>query len=154
MITIKTEGVGDRGLCGPGAVHWDDRFTEEELALLEVTLNDFKETIKKGAVARATETAGRIAVGDDLPMLITDANMLRPYFEGPGVGVSYETDAPAKPPPVPGGEDPEHPPGRVDDEDENGGPDTNPGHTVPMPGDEDTTTRPRDADDTTTTTSP
>ena len=82
---------------------WRSRFSSEELALLEVPLSDFETTIQKGAVARATETAGRIAMGEHLPMLITDANMLRPYFEGPGVGISYETDAPAKPPPGPGG---------------------------------------------------
>ena len=54
-------------------------------------------------MARATATGGRIAVGDDLPMLITDANLLRPYYEHPGVGGSYETNPPALPPPVPGG---------------------------------------------------
>ena len=129
-------------------------FSSEELGLLEVPLKEFEVTIRKGAVARATETSGRIGIGEDLPMLITDANMLRPYFEGPGVGVSYETDAPAKPPPVPGGDDPEHPPGRVDDGDENGGSSTTVGPTFPMPGDEDTTPRPRDGDDTTTTTAP
>ena len=91
---------------------WRSRFTDEDRALLERPLSDFESVIREGAVARATATLGRIAVGEDLPMLITNANMLRPYFEGPGVGVSYETDTPAKPPPVPGGEDPEHPPGQ------------------------------------------
>ena len=82
-----------------------NRFTEEDLALLERPLSEFETVIKEGAVARVAETGGRIAVGDDLPMLITDANLLRPYYEGPGVGISYETDAPSLPPPVPGRED-------------------------------------------------
>lgn len=81
---------------------WRTRFTAEDRALMEVPLSEFEVTIRKGAAARAKETSGRIAIGEDLPLLITDANMLRPYFEGPGVGVSYETDAPEKPPPAPG----------------------------------------------------
>ena len=85
---------------------WKRRFTAEDLALLERPLSEFETVIAEGAVARATETGGRIGVGDDLPMLITDANLLRPYYEGPGVGVSYETDAPVLPPPVPGGDGP------------------------------------------------
>ena len=85
-------------------------FTPERLALLERPLSEFETVIAEGAVARATETGGRIGVGDDLPMLITDANLLRPYYEGPGVGISYETDAPVLPPPVPGGDGPVHPP--------------------------------------------
>ena len=82
-----------------------EKFTEEDLALLKRPLSEFETVIREGAVARVAETGGRIAVGDDLPMLITDANLLRPYYEGPGVGISYETDAPLLPPPVPGAED-------------------------------------------------
>ncbi len=84
-------------------VSWRKRFTDEDRALMERPLDEFETVIREAAVARATATGGRIAVGDDLPMLITDANLLRPYYEHPGVGVSYETDAPALPPPVPGG---------------------------------------------------
>lgn len=76
--------------------------TSEELALLEVPLEEFEKIIADAATRRATATEGRIAIGEDLPMLITDANFLRPYYEGPGVGIIYETDAPAKPPPAPG----------------------------------------------------
>ena len=83
-----------------------DVFTAGDLALLERPLSEFETVISEGAAARAAETGGRIAVGEDLPMLITDANLLRPYYEGPGVGISYETDAPLVPPPVPGPEDP------------------------------------------------
>ncbi len=124
--------------------------TTEELALLELPLDEFERIIAGAAVKRATETEGRIGIGDHLPMLITDANMLRPYYEGPGVGIVYETDAPAKPPPVPGSEDPIHPPGKVDDGEDNTG---TTGATVPLPGDEDTPTPPKDPDATTTTTS-
>ncbi len=121
--------------------------TPEELALLEVPLDRFEKVIAAAAVRRAEATEGRIGVGDDLPMLITDANLLRPYYEGPGVGIVYETDAPAKPPPVPGGDDPEHPPGKVDDEEDN--PDTT-DPVVPMPDDEGPD-QPKDTDTTTTT---
>nr|MDE0502412.1 hypothetical protein [bacterium] len=107
-----------------------DKFTEENLALLDRPLDEFETVISKGAVARAAETGGRIAVGDDLPMLITDANLLRPYYEGPGVGISYETDAPLLPPPVPGAEDPEQPPVTTGEEDGSSG-------SVPVPGEED-----------------
>ena len=110
---------------------WRSRFTEEDLALLERPLSEFEKVIKEGAVARVAETGGRIAVGDDLPMLITDANLLRPYYEGPGVGISYETDAPLLPPPVPGGEDPEQPPVTTGEEDDGSS------GTVPVPDGED-----------------
>ena len=107
------------------------RFTEEELALLKRSLSEFEAVISKGAVARADDTGGRIAVGDNLPMLITDANLLHPYYEGPGVGISYETDAPLLPPPVPGGEDPEQPPVTTGEEDDGSS------GSVPVPGGED-----------------
>lgn len=80
---------------------YQDKFTAEELALLEKPLSDFEIIIKEAAAARAEATGGRIGVGDDLPMLITDANLLRPYYEGPGVGVDYDSDPPQPPPPVP-----------------------------------------------------
>ena len=106
-------------------------FTEEDVKLLERPLSEFETAIKEGAVARVAETGGRIAVGDDLPMLITDANLLRPYYEGPGVGISYETDAPLLPPPIPGTEDSDQPPATT------GGEDDDPSDTVPTPGAED-----------------
>ena len=107
------------------------KFTPDKLGLLEVPLLEFTAIISRGAVARATETGGRIGVGDDSPMLITDANLLRPYYEGPGVGVSYETDAPVSPPPVPGGDDPAQPP--ITTGEEGGGS----GGTRPSPGQDD-----------------
>ena len=101
---------------------WRVSFTEEEIALLERPLDDFEAVISKGAVARATKTGGRIGIGDDLPMLVTDANLLRPYYEGPGVGVSYETDEPALPPTALGGDEPGQPPVDTGEpEDPNGG---------------------------------
>ena len=119
-------------------------FTEEDVKLLERPLSEFETVIEEGAVARAAETGGRIGVGDDLPMLITDANLLRPYYEGPGVGVVYETDAPVLPPPVPGGNEPGGPPA-------NTGEDSDEGQTPPDPGG-DTPSPPEDTTTTTTTT--
>ena len=89
---------------------WRKSFTDEDRALLERPLDEFETVISEAAVARATATGGRIAVGDDSPILVTDANLLRSYYEDPGVGVSYETDAPALPPPAPGDGDPVQPP--------------------------------------------
>ena len=120
-------------LVGSGFVpeELEREFTLEKLALLERPLSEFETIINEGAVARTTETGGRIGIGDDLPMLITDANLLRPYYEGPGVGVSYETDAPALPPPAPGDGDPVQPPITTGEEDDGSS------GTVPVPGDGD-----------------
>jgi hypothetical protein len=125
----------------------EEEFTPEKLALLEVSLANFVTTIVKGAATRVSETGGRIGIGDDLPMLITDANLLRPYYEGPGVGVSYETDAPTLPPPVPGGGEPDGPPGNTGGSE---GPDDD--HTRPAPGDD--TPPPSSTPEETTTTTP
>lgn len=133
---------------GFGPEDWQEEFSPERLALLEVALASFQTTIGEGAVARATETGGRIGIGDDLPMLVTDANLLRPYYEGPGVGVSYETNEPALPPPVPGGDDPVQPPGNTGEPADPDG-----GQTPPVPG-EDTpplTSLPEQTTSTTTT---
>ena len=131
-------------------------FTPEKLALLEVSLSEFETTISEGAVARAAETGGRIAVGDNLPMLITDANLLRPYYEGPGVGVVYETDAPVLPPPVPGGKEPVGPPANTGEDPEEDQTPPAPGDDTPRPAStpEDTTTTTTSTTTTTTTTTP
>lgn len=100
--------------------------TPENRAKLIVPLADFEESIAKAAVVRAARHEGRTGANPDLPMLVTDANLLRPYFEQ--VGVAYETDAPAKPPPVPGEEDPEQPPVTTGEEDDGSS------GSVPVPG--------------------
>ena len=134
----------------------EKEFTPENLALLERPLSEFETVIRDGAVARAVETKGRIGVGDNLPMLITDANLLRPYYEGPGVGISYETDAPALPPPVPGGKEPVGPPANTGEDPEEDQTPPAPGDDTPRPAStpEDTTTTTTSTTTTTTTTTP
>ena len=73
--------------------------TPENLAGLIVPLAEFEVTIAEAATTRAARHEGRTGASPGLPMFITDANLLRPYFEQ--VGVTYETNPPALPPPVP-----------------------------------------------------
>ena len=104
--------------------------TPETLARLVVSLSDFETTMAEAATTRAARHEGRTGANPGLPMLITDANLLRPYYEQ--VGVAYETDAPASPPPIPGEEDSSQPPANT------GGQDTTTTNTIPIPGGEDT----------------
>ena len=73
--------------------------TPENLSQLIVPLTEFEATIAQAATTRAARHEGRTGASPGLPMFITDANLLRPYFEQ--VGVTYETNPPALPPPVP-----------------------------------------------------
>ena len=77
--------------------------TPENLPRLIVPLTEFEATIAQAATTRAARHEGRTGASPDLPMFITDANLLRPYFEQ--VGVAYETNPPALPPPIPGQEE-------------------------------------------------
>ena len=73
--------------------------TPENLSRLIVPLTEFEVTIAEAATTRAARHEGRTGASPGLPMFVTDANLLRPYFEQ--VGVTYETNPPAPPPPVP-----------------------------------------------------
>ena len=77
----------------------------ENLPRLIVPLTEFEATIAQAATTRAARHEGRTGASPNLPMFVTDANLLRPYYEHPGVGVSYETNPPALPPPIPGQEE-------------------------------------------------
>ena len=111
-------------------------FTAEERAQLDIPLAELERQVRAASANRVTVTGGRIGKASDLPMLVTDANDLRTFYEDPRVGVSYEADAPALPPPAPGEEEPPGPAG-------NTGGGTTP-DSVPTPGDE---TRPSPGDD-------
>ena len=114
----------------------DLAFTAEQRAGLDMPLAELERQVRAASANRIAVTGGRIGISSDLPMLVTDANDLRTYYETPSVGVSYETDAPALPPPAPGEEEPPGPAG-------NTGGGTTP-NSVPTPGDE---TRPSPGDD-------
>ena len=73
--------------------------TPENLSRLIVPLTEFEASIAEAATTRAARHEGRTGASPGLPMFVTDANLLRPYFEQ--VGVTYETNPPALPPPVP-----------------------------------------------------
>ena len=111
--------------------------TSEERAQLDMPLAELERQVRAASANRIAFTGGRIGISSDLPMLVTDANDLRTYYEDLRVGVSYETDAPALPPPAPGEEEPPGPAG-------NTGGGTTPNST-PTPGDE-TTPSPGDDD--------
>ena len=110
--------------------------TSEERAQLDMPLAELERQVRAASANRIAFTGGRIGKASELPMLVTDANDLRTYYENPSVGVSYETDAPALPPPAPGEEEPPGPAG-------NTGGGTTPNST-PTPGDE---TSPSPGDD-------
>ena len=112
-------------------------FTAEQRAQLDMPLTELERQVRAASANRIAVTGGRIGISSDLPMLVTDANDLRTYYEDPSVGVSYETDAPALPPPAPGEEEPPGPAGNT-----GGGttPDSTPtpgDETTPSPGDDD-----------------
>ena len=92
----------------PRAVSRDIRlaFTAEQRAGLDMPLAELERQVRAASANRIAFTGGRIGKASELPMLVTDANDLRTYYEDPSVGVSYETDAPALPPPAPGEEEP------------------------------------------------
>ena len=105
-------------------------FTSEERAQLDMPLAELERQVRAASANRIAFTGGRIGKAPELPMLVTDANDLRTYYEDPSVGVSYETDAPALPPPAPGEEEPPAPAS-------NTGGGTTPNSTpTPSPGDE------------------
>ncbi len=113
--------------------------TTENLALLDNTLEDFRTKITQAAATRTANTGGRVGTDPNLPLLITDANKLSTHYGAIGAVYDDPTQTPAKPPPVPGAEDPENPPANTgENETPNGTPPT-PGddQTPPVPGDDD-----------------
>ena len=68
-------------------------FTAEQRPRLDIPLVELERQVREASANRIAVTGGRIGISSDLPMLVTDANDLRTYYEDPSVGVSYETDA-------------------------------------------------------------
>lgn len=129
--------------------------TPEQIAnIIMPTLDDFESILAQMASVRAARYAGRTGPDPDLPMLISDANLLRPYYEE--VGVVYETDQPAKPPPLPGEDGPSQPVGNTGenqpDQPGEDKPPPGPGEDPPTPTDEETTTTSTTTTSTTTST--
>lgn len=58
--------------------------------------------VKKASEERTQLTMGRIGVDTRLPMLVTDANDLRDYYESVGAVYGTVEGATVLPPPVPG----------------------------------------------------
>ncbi len=87
--------------------------TPENLALLEFPLVDFRTQIRDAHESRLASASGRIAEGENIPMLVTDANLLSSYFNEIG---AYDGPIPTPAPPLaPGADDPWAPATRVDD---------------------------------------
>lgn len=79
--------------------------TDQHRSKLDRPLSELTTEIKKAAENRIAITGGRIGKDPSLPMLVTDANKLRDFFEA--VGAMYEgDDATVLPPPVPGEDGP------------------------------------------------
>ncbi|MDE0120283.1 MAG: hypothetical protein OXS33_00955 [bacterium] len=104
--------------------------TPENLALLDFSLADFRTKITQADATRRANTGGRVGTDPNLPLLISDANQLSTYYGAIGAVYDDPTQIPAKPPPVPGAEDPENPPA-------NTGENETPNGTPPTPGDDD-----------------
>ena len=116
--------------------------TPEERSRFDLLLSELVDQIEKAVENRATVIGGRIGEDPTLPMLVTDANRLQDFYGA--VGAVYEgEDATVLPPPVPGGDEPEQDPTKVDE--------TQPEPTIPAPGEEETAPPPTD-DATTTST--
>ena len=103
--------------------------TPENLALLDLTLEDFRTKITEAAATRAAFTGGRIGTDPSLPLLIGDANLLSTYYGAIGAVYDDPSQAPATPPPVPGDDEPEGPPANTGESQ----PDDQP---PPVPGDD------------------
>ena len=78
-------------------VGYSPEYGPEHRYLLEPTLDELRQNLKAANEARVARTSGRIGVDEDTPMLITDANHLRDYFED--IGAYDNQYATPKPPP-------------------------------------------------------
>ena len=68
-------------------------------ASLTLTLPELKAALSTAHQSRIDDYDGRIGADEELPMLVTDANNLRDYYEA--VGAYDDGHVPAQPPPVP-----------------------------------------------------
>ncbi len=73
--------------------------TPENLALLDFSLTDFKQQVVAEGEARAVRNGGREGEDPSSPMLVTDANQLRDYYEE--TGYVYNDPEKASLPPIP-----------------------------------------------------
>lgn len=76
--------------------------TPENLIHLEFGLEDFEAQVVALAQARNLRNGGRIGEDPRLPMLVTDANNLRSYYEATGSVYDDPAQAPVLPPALPG----------------------------------------------------
>ena len=76
--------------------------TPFEQSFAEMELPALTQAVTAAHQARVVANGGRIGEDTDLPMLVTDANLLRQYFSDPKVGgYAPGVPTPAQPPPVP-----------------------------------------------------
>lgn len=74
--------------------------TPENLALLDFSLEDFRNVVTVTAKERHALTGGRIGVDPRYPMLVTDANDLQTFYQATGSVYDDPEEAPLLPPPV------------------------------------------------------
>ena len=98
-------------VANPARDYWKimrDNEYQTQRAVLEMTLPAFTQAVTDANTARVTEYGGRIAPADDdgkmddatLPMLVTDANQLRQFYQEAGAN-DHPDGPPAPPAPVP-----------------------------------------------------
>ncbi len=85
---------------------WDVQHTSTGLLAVSPFLDHFEPTAEnlELLVVPLTEVKAKIVAAAEirdrgLPFLVTDANLLRPFYQD--IGISYKTDPPAQPPPSP-----------------------------------------------------
>ena len=92
--TVKAHHPGrDRWLAEKPTV------AQTHIGRLEMTLPTIASTFRARHNERVATNGGRIGMDETLPMLVTDANNLRDYYEA--VGAYDDGHVPAQPPPVP-----------------------------------------------------
>ena len=86
-----------------------EAINDEQRNLLDYPLEVMVREVKKASEERNQLTTGRIGIDTRLPMLVTDANDLRNYYESVGAVYGTVEGATVLPPPVPGEGDPSPP---------------------------------------------
>ena len=79
-----------------------EAINDEQRELLDYPLEVMIREVRKASEERTQLTMGRIGVDSRLPMLVTDANDLRDYYESVGAVYGTVESATVLPPPVPG----------------------------------------------------
>lgn len=84
------------------AEYYRQAILEEHRSKLNLPLDEMVADIKQAAINREALTGGRIALGPDRPMFVTDAHDLRDFYISVGAVYGDGENATRPPPPAPG----------------------------------------------------